>query len=627
MNAYVQQKAEKNDRSSAGTSYADSGGTAADKQPAVQRKENHTGLPDTLKTGLENLSGYSMNDVKVHYNSSRPAQLQALAYAQGTDIHIAPGQERHLPHEAWHVVQQKQGRVNATRQLKAGTSVNDDAGLEHEADLMGDKAMRLPASSNRSLSEAGVSGNVYQRKIGFELQPTNVIISKKTQEGAWTPFTGKNKYDANYGRVFLERDGKNPELTTDAFSRDEDPKEVSGTVGVISKKWPEIVDDVAKGAFLEYKDEYNKDKEDEEQHAKEPKDIIKIEGEKEPYFDVQSTVSLPLDKVPELISRIYEQVSKTFPQESVRSGSKEIKGGKVKAPQNPKKGELYKESINKVPFRRRNSFGYTHTEKTQPRKEQADRGTLSFLHNLDSSHGRIHKFINEQKEVEQAGRNKVKGFFDLSIINLKALMNASNPESLFQPGVKSGTPVLIKSHLGGIYQTLNEAEKLLVKRTVKDLEGEEEFNQWYTVNKKLSWETINRFKFRPIDYYKRIEKGADPMAYFEGFAEANTNLTDTKSEKNVYGNLRGHIDYQISQGQKANPTQEEAQEEHKGNYSQEYDTRTGALRDTWNKRLAGNPELAVIELRELGSIALTPEELAPWAEASFSIYRLIDRPE
>src|SRR5690554_3825496 len=84
----------------------------------IQRKENKSGLPDNLKSGIENLSGYGMDDVKVHYNSSQPAQLNALAYAQGTDIHVAPGQERHLPHEAWHVVQQKQGRVRPTIQAK-----------------------------------------------------------------------------------------------------------------------------------------------------------------------------------------------------------------------------------------------------------------------------------------------------------------------------------------------------------------------------------------------------------------------------------------------------------------------------------------------------------------------------
>lgn len=55
--------------------------------------ENKAGLPDNLKTGIENLSSYSMDDVKVHYNSNKPAQLHAHAYAQGTDIHVAPGQE------------------------------------------------------------------------------------------------------------------------------------------------------------------------------------------------------------------------------------------------------------------------------------------------------------------------------------------------------------------------------------------------------------------------------------------------------------------------------------------------------------------------------------------------------
>lgn len=106
----------------------------------AQRKPNNTGLPDHLKSGIENLSGYSMDDVKVHYNSSRPAQLQAHAYAQGNQIHLATGQEKHLPHEAWHVVQQKQGRVKPTMQLKSQVNINDDMRLEKEADVMGTKA-------------------------------------------------------------------------------------------------------------------------------------------------------------------------------------------------------------------------------------------------------------------------------------------------------------------------------------------------------------------------------------------------------------------------------------------------------------------------------------------------------
>ncbi|MEX6686850.1 DUF4157 domain-containing protein [Danxiaibacter flavus] len=121
----------------------------------VQKQSNNTGLPDNLKSGIENLSGYSMDDVKVHYNSDKPAQMQAHAYAQGTDIHVAPGQEQHLPHEAWHVVQQKQGRVQATMQMKSGVSVNDDKTLEHEADVMGAKAVATGITTPQATLPAG----------------------------------------------------------------------------------------------------------------------------------------------------------------------------------------------------------------------------------------------------------------------------------------------------------------------------------------------------------------------------------------------------------------------------------------------------------------------------------------
>lgn len=119
-----------------------------------EQKPNDTGLPDNLKSGIESLSGYGMDDVKVHYNSDKPAQLNAHAYAQGTDIHVAPGQEQHLPHEAWHVVQQKQGRVQPTLQMKAGVPVNDDAGLENEADVMGAKAASMDAGQSIQLATA-----------------------------------------------------------------------------------------------------------------------------------------------------------------------------------------------------------------------------------------------------------------------------------------------------------------------------------------------------------------------------------------------------------------------------------------------------------------------------------------
>jgi hypothetical protein len=112
----------------------------ANRTAVVQRNASKGSLPPQLRTGIESLSGIAMGDVRVHYNSSNPGQLQAHAYAQGSDIHLAPGQEKHLAHEAWHVVQQKQGRVKPNLQMK-GVAINDDAGLEQEADRMGSKAM------------------------------------------------------------------------------------------------------------------------------------------------------------------------------------------------------------------------------------------------------------------------------------------------------------------------------------------------------------------------------------------------------------------------------------------------------------------------------------------------------
>jgi hypothetical protein len=118
-------------------------GTGSDE--SEMHEENKTGLPDNLKTGIENLSGLALDEVKVHYNSSKPTQLGAAAYTQGTDIHVGSGQEKHLPHEAWHVAQQMQGRVKSTMQLE-GVSINDDNGLEQEANRMGTKALQMKRS-------------------------------------------------------------------------------------------------------------------------------------------------------------------------------------------------------------------------------------------------------------------------------------------------------------------------------------------------------------------------------------------------------------------------------------------------------------------------------------------------
>jgi len=117
---------------------------------------NRPGLPEPLKAGIEMLSGHSMDDVNVHYNSDQTTPLNAHAYTKGTEIHLAPGKEKHLPHEAWHVAQQKQGRVRSTLQF-GHVNINDERSLENEAEVMGARANRLGASERAGAGDISPS--------------------------------------------------------------------------------------------------------------------------------------------------------------------------------------------------------------------------------------------------------------------------------------------------------------------------------------------------------------------------------------------------------------------------------------------------------------------------------------
>jgi len=163
--------------------------------PKTAGAANKTGLPDNVKSGVEQLSGVSLSDVKVHYNSPKPAQLQAHAYAQGTDIHVASGQEKHVPHEAWHVVQQKQGRVQATKQMKGEVPVNDDAGLENEADVMGAKAVRMAAKENGGVVQQVSASNKAVAQLGMFDWMKSMYKGAKRMLG----FGGKEKKDEKVG--------------------------------------------------------------------------------------------------------------------------------------------------------------------------------------------------------------------------------------------------------------------------------------------------------------------------------------------------------------------------------------------------------------------------------------------
>lgn len=132
-------------------------------QQEGNKKKNNTGIPDKLKAVVEHISGFSLDEVRVHYNSEKPAELGAHAYTEGFDIYIAPGQEKHLAHELWHVVQQLKGEVKPNKEI-GGVKANTEQGLEKDAGNMGDKAQKTkePETLDTPLQEASIATETAQ---------------------------------------------------------------------------------------------------------------------------------------------------------------------------------------------------------------------------------------------------------------------------------------------------------------------------------------------------------------------------------------------------------------------------------------------------------------------------------
>lgn len=106
---------------------------------------------------------------------AKPVEVGALAYAQGSDIHFAPGQydpnsksgQELLAHELTHVQQQQsEGRVKSTGQV-SGMPLNDDKSLEKEAD---DMASKGPAGADMSEPDPKNSSKKGQRGMPMALK-------------------------------------------------------------------------------------------------------------------------------------------------------------------------------------------------------------------------------------------------------------------------------------------------------------------------------------------------------------------------------------------------------------------------------------------------------------------------
>jgi len=153
-------------------------------------------LPAGIQTKMESSFATDFSGVRVH-EGAHVSGMGALAYAQGTDLHFAPGQyqpQTHtgqalIGHELAHVVQQRDGRVAAPAQAK-GASVVADPGLEDEADRAGQAAARgEPAGL-----AAGSGGSAAVAMPKLADQPIQCFGSQEHQSLGNTA-TGSASYD------------------------------------------------------------------------------------------------------------------------------------------------------------------------------------------------------------------------------------------------------------------------------------------------------------------------------------------------------------------------------------------------------------------------------------------------
>ena len=144
---------------------------AAGDLPSAQLKESDgagSALPAQTQQKMERSFGADFSDVRVH-QGAQATEMGAHAYAQGANLHFAPGQynpgsqsgDALIGHELTHVVQQKSGKVSSPQ--GKGASVVADHGLESQADRAGDRAAR-GEPVGESIGSGGAAGGAIQRQ-------------------------------------------------------------------------------------------------------------------------------------------------------------------------------------------------------------------------------------------------------------------------------------------------------------------------------------------------------------------------------------------------------------------------------------------------------------------------------
>lgn len=131
----------------------------------IKKTSNQTNIPISIKSELEESSGVSLDNVRVKYNSSLPKSVGALATTKGTNIDIAPNQEKHLKHELGHAIDYLAGGNQQQTMKYSGEAIDSSQASEKRADDY--------ASGKKAIIQDNHVKPIMLRKIGMEFQTVN----------------------------------------------------------------------------------------------------------------------------------------------------------------------------------------------------------------------------------------------------------------------------------------------------------------------------------------------------------------------------------------------------------------------------------------------------------------------
>jgi hypothetical protein len=141
-------------------------------------------LPDDVRTQMERSFGADFSDVEVNAASPLASSIGAQAVTDGRALHFAPGEyDPHslagrelIGHELAHVVQQRQGRVDAALQRYSPGATDT---LEREADEMGARAARGESAMMATSATGAAHDPTTPVELG--LAAPNMLLQRRLQ--------------------------------------------------------------------------------------------------------------------------------------------------------------------------------------------------------------------------------------------------------------------------------------------------------------------------------------------------------------------------------------------------------------------------------------------------------------